>query len=83
VTRKSGKVELRLGGKGEGKTEVFDEVVLACHGDQARWMLGDDATVAEKEIMDAFETTPNTAYLHSDLSVSFKCPTYASVANNV
>ncbi|CAN9153407.1 unnamed protein product [Alternaria alternata] len=69
VTRKSGKVELRLGGKGEGKTEVFDDVVLACHGDQARWMLGDDATVAEKEIMDAFETTPNTAYLHSDLSL--------------
>jgi predicted NAD/FAD-binding protein len=73
VTRKDGKVELRLGGRGEGKTEVFDDVVLACHGDQARWMLGDEATATEKEIMDAFETTPNTAYLHSDLSVSLTC----------
>jgi predicted NAD/FAD-binding protein len=42
-------------------------------GDQARWMLGDEATATEKEIMDAFETTPNTAYLHSDLSVSLTC----------
>jgi predicted NAD/FAD-binding protein len=70
VRRKNGKVELKLGRKGGGKTEVFDEVVLACHGDQARWMMGDAATEKEKEILNAFETTPNTAYLHSDLSVS-------------
>jgi predicted NAD/FAD-binding protein len=70
VTRKDGKVELKLGGKGGGKTETFDEVVLACHGDQARWMMGDAATEEEKDILSAFETTPNTAYLHSDLSVS-------------
>jgi predicted NAD/FAD-binding protein len=70
VTRKEGKVQLKLGGKGGGKTEIFDEVVLACHGDQARWMMGDVATQEEKDILDAFETSPNTAYLHSDLSVS-------------
>ncbi|EUC27218.1 hypothetical protein COCCADRAFT_10132 [Bipolaris zeicola 26-R-13] len=69
VKSKNQKVELTLGGRGEGQTEIFDEVVLACHGDQARWMLGDDATEKEKEILDAFETTPNTAYLHSDLSL--------------
>jgi len=69
VKRKNGKIELKLGGRGEGQTETFDEVVLACHGDQARWILGDEATEQEKEILDSFETTPNTAYLHSDLSV--------------
>ncbi|KAI2484636.1 Amine oxidase [Pyrenophora tritici-repentis] len=69
VKRKGGKVELKLGGRGEGQTETFDEVVFACHGDQARWILGDEATEQEKEILDSFETTPNTAYLHSDLSL--------------
>lgn len=64
------RVELTLGGKGSGRTEVFDEVVLACHGDQARWIMGGAALHDEKEILEAFETSPNTAYLHSDLSVS-------------
>lgn len=70
--KENNKVELTLGGRGEGQTEVFDEVVLACHGDQARWILGDDATDKEKEILDAFETTPNVAYLHNDVSVSLQ-----------
>jgi predicted NAD/FAD-binding protein len=70
ATRKDGKVEVRLGGKGKGRVEVFDEVVLACHGDQARGILGAAATGEEKRIMSAFETSPNMAYLHSDLSVS-------------
>lgn len=65
-----GRVELTLGGARDGAHEVFDEVVLACHGDQARWIMGNAATPVEKEILEAFETTPNTAYLHSDLSVS-------------
>lgn len=64
------RIEVTLGGAREGDHELFDEVVLACHGDQARWIMGDAATPTEKEILDAFETTPNTAYLHSDLSVS-------------
>jgi predicted NAD/FAD-binding protein len=73
--RKDGKVELSLGGQGKGSKEVFDEVVLACHGDQARCLVGSAATVEEKSILSAFETSPNTAYLHSDLSVSASRPT--------
>ncbi|PSN68996.1 FAD/NAD(P)-binding domain-containing protein [Corynespora cassiicola Philippines] len=69
VKRKDDKVLLTLGGRGEGKIEAFDEVILACHGDQARQIIGTSATLEEKDILDAFETTPNTAYLHSDLSL--------------
>ncbi|KAF1951115.1 amine oxidase-like protein [Byssothecium circinans] len=69
LKRKDGKVALKLGGMDSGGIEVFDEVVLACHGDQARWIVGDAATLEEREILSAFETTPNTAYLHSDLSL--------------
>ncbi|KAF2639272.1 amine oxidase [Massarina eburnea CBS 473.64] len=69
LKRKDGKVAVKLGGKDYGSIEVFDEVVLACHGDQARWIVGDAATFEEKDILGAFETTPNTAYLHSDLSL--------------
>lgn len=69
LKRNNGQVELKLGGRATG-TEVFDEVVLACHGDQARWIMADEITHQEKDILSAFETTPNMAYLHSDLSVS-------------
>lgn len=70
LKRVNGRVELTLGGKAGIATEIFDEVILACHGDQARLIVGDAATLEEKDILSAFETTPNTAYLHSDLSVS-------------
>ena len=70
LKRKDGRIELTLGGQGEGSKETFDEVVLACHGDQAKWLVGNAATLEEKDILSAFETSPNTAYLHSDLSVS-------------
>lgn len=65
ISRTQGRVHLTL----DGKDQVFDEVVLACHGDQARRLLQDDGTPLEKSILDAFETTPNTAYLHRDTSV--------------
>jgi hypothetical protein len=32
-------------------------------------LVGSAATVEEKSILSAFETSPNTAFLHSDLSV--------------
>jgi predicted NAD/FAD-binding protein len=69
LTRRDGRVELELGGGGGTTIETFDEVILACHGDQARELIGASATVEEKDILAAFETTPNTAYLHSDLSL--------------
>jgi predicted NAD/FAD-binding protein len=69
LTRRDGRIELELGGEEAGNTETFDEVIMACHGDQARELLGSSATLDEEEILAAFETTPNTAYLHSDLSL--------------
>ncbi|KAI8934813.1 hypothetical protein NX059_008494 [Plenodomus lindquistii] len=69
IQRRDGKIELSLSTKSQDKTELFDQVILACHGDQARQLLGDAATPEENDILNAFETTPNTAYLHSDLSV--------------
>ncbi|KAK5169958.1 hypothetical protein LTR04_005412 [Oleoguttula sp. CCFEE 6159] len=52
-----------------GQHEIFDHVVLACHGDQALRLISGTATEEEQEIMSAFQTSPNTAYLHSDLSL--------------
>ena len=55
---------------GDGQVQTFDQVILACHGDQAMDIISSTATQREKEILSAFQTTPNMAYLHSDLSVS-------------
>ncbi len=51
-----------------GVTEHFDEVILACHSDQALRML-DDASPAEKEILGAIGYQPNRATLHTDTSL--------------
>ncbi|PVI05983.1 amine oxidase-like protein [Periconia macrospinosa] len=69
VRRENGKVEVSFDTADGAKTEVYDEVVLACHGDQARTIVGTAAMDDEREILSAFETTPNKAYLHSDLSL--------------
>ncbi|GME49121.1 Amine oxidase [Neofusicoccum parvum] len=66
VTNTNGKVILELKG---GRKETFDDVILACHGDQAREIISASATSEEREIMAAFHTTPNTVFLHSDLSL--------------
>ncbi|KAF2415968.1 FAD/NAD(P)-binding domain-containing protein [Tothia fuscella] len=52
-----------------GRKETFDEVILACHGDQAREIVSPSAMEEEMKIMRAFETTPNMVYLHSDTSL--------------
>ena len=49
----------------DGETEVFDEVVLACHSDQALTMLA-DASAAEREILGAIPYQENEAVLHTD-----------------
>ncbi|MGE3958838.1 MAG: NAD(P)/FAD-dependent oxidoreductase [Vicinamibacterales bacterium] len=46
----------------------FDDVVLACHGDQVLALL-DDASDVEREVFAQFRTTTNTAWLHTDASV--------------
>jgi predicted NAD/FAD-binding protein len=48
--------------------QEFDDVVLACHGDQVLPLLA-DATPREREVFGRFETTTNSVWLHTDASV--------------
>jgi predicted NAD/FAD-binding protein len=61
-----GKVRLHLQ---SGKSEVYDHVILATHGDEARSIIQSSATREEMLIMSAFQTSKNIAVLHSDLSL--------------
>jgi predicted NAD/FAD-binding protein len=54
----------------DGTETVFDDIILACHGDEAMRIIESSATVVERKILGSFQTTPNIAYLHADLSVS-------------
>jgi len=48
-----------------GQTDRFDQVILACHSDQALRMLG-DADAEERAFLGAVRYGPNRAYLHRD-----------------
>lgn len=65
VERKADRVTVRTG----DSAVDFDEVVFACHSDQALRMLGSQATDVERELLEAFPYEPNTAVLHTDESV--------------
>ena len=49
--------------------ERYDEVVLACHSDQAFAILGDQATLSERSVLAAVAYQPNRALLHTDASL--------------
>ena len=49
-------------------SERFDEVVMACHSDQALALLA-DATPDEQRVLGAIRYHPNRAVLHTDVSV--------------
>jgi uncharacterized protein len=49
----------------DGGTERFDQVVLACHADEALALL-DDASAAEREVLGAFRFQANETVLHTD-----------------
>ena len=51
-----------------GATERFDEVVLACHSDQALRILG-DASDAERALLGAVHYQQNRAVLHTDTAL--------------
>ena len=53
----------------DGRSEVFDHVILSTHGDQAWEIIRESATEEERAIMTKFRTTPNVAVLHSDASL--------------
>ncbi len=48
--------------------ERFDEVILACHGDQALRLLA-DPTPVERAVLGSFRYQPNRAVLHTDASL--------------
>lgn len=49
--------------------EQFEEVVLACHSDQALEILGSSATADERSVLEAIHYQPNRAVLHTDRSL--------------
>ena len=64
-----------------GDCERFDEVVLACHSDQALVLLGGAASVAERRILGAIRYQPNRAVLHTDASLLPRDPRVWSAWN--
>jgi len=48
-----------------GQTENYDQVIIACHSDQALQMLT-DPNAAEREILGAIPYQPNETVLHTD-----------------
>ncbi len=51
-----------------GCVERFDQVVLACHSDQARRLLA-DPTRSEDRLLSAIRYQPNRVVLHTDISL--------------
>lgn len=51
---------------GDGRTMEFDELILACHSDQALFILGENATAAESKALGSIRYQSNTAVLHCD-----------------
>lgn len=62
VTREDGRAVLSFK---DGRKDVFDDVVFACHSDEALRLLG-DPTRREREILGAIRYQTNTVYLHRD-----------------
>ncbi len=52
----------------QGEARQYDEIVFACHADQALAMI-ENPTIAERRILSAFSYQPNRAVLHRDLSL--------------
>ena len=61
VTRHSDRVEVRY----EGGVQSYDEVVFACHSDQAIRLLS-DADAVELDVLREFPYSKNVAVLHTD-----------------
>ncbi|MCO7187837.1 MULTISPECIES: FAD-dependent oxidoreductase [unclassified Pseudoalteromonas] len=61
VTRENGRVQLHFA----DTVSEFDEVVLACHSDQALNLLG-DASAEESSVLSAIPYSKNSVILHTD-----------------
>ncbi|MFD0979107.1 NAD(P)/FAD-dependent oxidoreductase [Tropicimonas aquimaris] len=63
LTRSASGATLRTAG---GHEDTFDEVILACHSDQALAILGNSATAQERANLGAIRYQTNRAVLHRD-----------------
>ena len=62
ISRMNNKVQIDFS---HTESEVFDEVVIACHSDEALALLN-DATAEEKMILSAMPYSENSVVLHTD-----------------
>lgn len=69
VQRFSDRVEIRT----HQKTYLFDEVIFACHSDQALSLLGEPSQ-AEQDVLGAIGYRANQVTLHHDVSLLPKAP---------
>ena len=53
----------------DGALEQYDQVILACHSDQALAILGTAATPTERRLLAAIRYAPNRAVLHTDAAL--------------
>lgn len=53
----------------DAPSQTFDQVIFACHPDQALTLLGDHASPQEREILSKFHYQKNRAVVHSDARV--------------
>jgi predicted NAD/FAD-binding protein len=65
VTRENNEVQLHFV---NGESQTFDEVVLACHSDQALALLA-DASEQEQKILGAIPYSANSVVLHTDINL--------------
>ncbi|GAA3963822.1 NAD(P)/FAD-dependent oxidoreductase [Allohahella marinimesophila] len=54
--------------RADGSVEIFDQVIFACHSDQALDCL-EAPSQAEREVLGAIRYQPNQAMVHTDVSV--------------
>jgi len=64
-----------------GAVEHYDQVVLACHSDQALSLLGNAATSQERRLLGAIRYEANRAVLHTDTALLPRDPTLWSAWN--
>ena len=62
VTREAGGLRVTHA----GGSELFDQVVMACHSDQALSLLGATASEGQRAVLSAIRYQPNRALLHTD-----------------
>jgi len=65
VSRAADHAQVKIRG---AEPERFDQVIFACHSDQALGML-DDPTPAEREVLGAIPYQPNDTVLHTDTAL--------------